>query len=89
MNELFASGHVVDLILGLMTIEALLLLAYHRRAARGIAPADLAVNLLSGICLLLAVRAALVGADWSWVALALSASLFGHLADLRRRWRSE
>jgi hypothetical protein len=85
---LFASGRIVDLILGLTLLEGLLLALYHRRTGRGVAPADLVPNLLAGACILLAARGALVGAWWGWVALALAGSLVAHLADLGRRWRS-
>jgi hypothetical protein len=44
--------------------------------------------LLPGICLLLAVRAALAGAAWPWVPMTLAAALVAHLLDLRSRWRS-
>jgi hypothetical protein len=83
--ELFATGRVVDLILVLMAAEGALLMVLRARTGRGLAPADLALNLLAGACLLLALRAALVGAGWGWVALGLAAALPAHLIDLRRR----
>jgi hypothetical protein len=43
--------------------------------------------LLPGVCLMLALRAALAGSAWPWVPLALAAALLAHLADLRARWR--
>lgn len=88
MEALFANGRIVDLILGLTVLEAVALVAYHRRTGRGVSPADLLGNLLAGACLLLALRGALVGAWWGWIALCLSASLLAHLADLRSRWRT-
>jgi hypothetical protein len=84
---LFASGHIVDLILVLVGLEAILLAIWHRRTGRGVAPSALAANLCSGAALLLAVRAALLGAWWGWVALPLLAALLAHLLDLRGRWR--
>ena len=42
------------------------------------------LRLLPGALMVLALRAALTGADWPWVALALAASLPAHLADLAR-----
>ena len=68
MSQLFVGGRIVDLILGLMVVEALALIVYHRWTGRGIAPPDLLGNLLAGLCLLLALRAALVGATWGWIA---------------------
>ncbi|MFZ5558099.1 MAG: hypothetical protein ACOZDY_15495 [Pseudomonadota bacterium] len=87
MAELFAGGRIVDLILGLMVAEGLVLAIYRRRTGRGIALPDLAVNLLAGACLMLALRAALAGSGWVWAAAWLAAALLAHLADLGRRWR--
>jgi hypothetical protein len=80
MSEWVASGLVVDLVLAVMALEALLiaLFAGRRRGA-------LLLGLLPGLVLLLALRAALVGAGWMWVAGLLALSLPFHLADLRRR----
>jgi len=89
MREFFASGLVVDLVLAVMVLEALVLGLYFRITSRGISLADLLVNLVSGTCLLLALRAALTGQSWEWIAAALSASLLGHLLDLSRRWRRD
>lgn len=88
MSDLVASGRLVDLVLGLMVLEGVLLAAYHRRTGRGIAPADLLVNLLAGGALLLALRAALTGAGWTSIALWLGLALLAHVADLARRWRA-
>jgi F0F1-type ATP synthase assembly protein I len=87
MAELFASGHIIDLILGLVVVEAAALALWRRRFGTGQALGRLAANLASGGFLLLAVRAALVGASWEWVALALLGSLLAHLADLYVRRR--
>lgn len=87
MAELFASGRIVDLILAAMALEAAALAAYRRRSGRGVPLPDLAANLVAGGCLLLALRAALTGADWSAAAAWLGAALLAHLADLACRWR--
>lgn len=83
----FASGRIVDAILVFMAVEAALLVAYRVRTGRGIATADLLANLAAGATLLLALRAALVGGAWTWVAAALGAALVAHVADLSRRWK--
>ncbi|AQR62905.1 hypothetical protein BZG35_15505 [Brevundimonas sp. LM2] len=80
MSGFFASGHAVDLILVIMAIEAAVLLATRRLSAYA-----LLLVFGPGVCLLLAARAALVGAGWPWIALALAASFPLHLLDLRRR----
>jgi hypothetical protein len=84
---LFASGRIVDLVLGLVLLEGLLLLAIRHRTGEGVAPAELVAFLLAGAFLMLALRAALTGAAWGWVALWLLAALVAHLSDLRLRWR--
>lgn len=88
MADLFASGRIVDAILALVALEALLLVAYLRRTADGPAPLAVLGNLAAGFCLLLALRAAIGGFGWPWMALALLAAGIAHLADLRVRLRS-
>lgn len=85
MDDLFASGRIVDLILALVVLEGLLLLALRRM--HGIPMLPLMGNLLAGGCLLLALRGALVDAAWPWIALALFGALLAHLVDLGGRWR--
>ena len=80
MSAFFASGHAVDLILVIMAIEAAVLLATRRMT-----PYALLLVFGPGVCILLGARAALVGAGWPWIALALAASFPLHLLDLRRR----
>lgn len=88
MDELFASGRIVDLILAFMVLEGVLLLSHRRMTGRGMAPVDVLRNLLPGVCLLLALRGALASAWWGWIALCLLMALLAHLVDLRDRWRS-
>jgi hypothetical protein len=85
--ELFTNGRIVDLVLGLVVLEAVVLLVYAHRTGRGVAPVGLLTNLAAGACLLLALRGALVDAPWEWTAACLTAALFAHLADLGHRWR--
>lgn len=87
MSDLFASGHIVDLILGFMALEAVALLAYRAMTGKGLAPVDLLIGLVPGAFLLLALRGALAASSWGWIALFLVAALVAHLADLRHRWR--
>jgi hypothetical protein len=88
MSALFASGRIIDLILVMVVLEAAALAVWHRRTGRGVAPGAMAATIGSGAALMLAVRAALVGAWWGWVAMPLLAALLAHLVDLRGRWRS-
>ena len=79
MNALFAQGHAVDIVLAVMAIELVWLIA------RGRNPMTVVLTILPGACMMIALRAALTGAGWQWVALALTVSLPAHLADLRHR----
>ena len=83
MAGFFASGRAVDLVLAVLTAE-FLWLQLRPGTPRGRA-LDRVLALAPGACLLLALRAALTGAPWPWVALAVSASLPFHLADVARR----
>lgn len=80
MEWLFTSGHAADLILGVLGIEALWL-----RAAKGWRWGRVAALLGPGALMMIGLRAALVGAEWWWIALPLAASLPLHLIDLRAR----
>lgn len=87
LNDLFSSGRIADVIIALTVIEALALIVYYRITGRGVATRDFLGNLISGIFLLLALRAALSGANWALIALCLLASFAAHLTDLALRWR--
>jgi hypothetical protein len=87
MAELFVSGRIADLVLGLLALEAAVLIVCWVYTRRGLAPADLVFNLASGAFLLLAMRASLTQAGWRAIAGWLGAALAAHLADLYRRWR--
>lgn len=80
MSEFFASGRAADLLIAVLALEAAVLLLWLKRR-------DLLVALLPGLCLVLALRAALTGAGWGVVALWLAASLPAHIWDMRRRLR--
>ncbi len=86
MADLFTTGRVVDMILMLMIAETFVLAAHHRLTGRGVAFMPLLINMAAGACLLLALRAALVGAPWGLIAIALGSALGMHALDLRARW---
>lgn len=79
MNAFVESGHAVDLILAFMSLEAIILIV------RGRAWKTVLLTILPGAVMILALRAALTGAGWQWIALWLTVSLPLHLADLRHR----
>jgi O-antigen ligase len=81
MNQLFASGHVIDLVIVVLALEVLLLRGVFKRAH--VLPLP---TLLAGLGLLLAWRLAQGGAGWLWVAVPLTAAGVAHGWDLWRRW---
>jgi hypothetical protein len=84
MRDFVLSGHAVDLVLVVMVVEFGVLMALHK-GQRSRRAHDLFFAFMPGVLLLLALRAALVGADWPWIALLISGSFPFHLADLARR----
>jgi hypothetical protein len=87
VSGLFASGRIVDFVLLLVAAEAAALAWHSRRTGRGVPANEALAFLLSGACLLLALRAALAGRSWVWIAAPLAAAGVAHLVDLRLRWR--
>jgi len=85
VEALFTSGRVVDIALVLMVLEMVGLWMVARVRNRAFPFADLAWNVAAGASLLLALRAALTGAGWPWLALFLTAALIAHIGDVRRR----
>lgn len=77
---LFDTGHAADVILGVLVIEAIWL-----RAAKGWRWGAILGLLGPAALIVLGLRAAMVGADWWWIALPLASSLPLHLMDLRTR----
>jgi hypothetical protein len=88
VDRLFASGRIVDCIIGLMLLELFALGMVRARARRGIHPNELAASVAAGIALLLALRGALVGQSWRYIAAWLVSALLAHLLYLKLSWRS-
>ena len=85
LASLFASGRIIDVILGLVALEAAAVVAWRLYGRdRPLLP-PLFCNLASGAALMLAIRAALIGSDWTVVALCLIASLMAHLGEVALR----
>ncbi len=81
MAALFANARIIELIAGLVVVEIIALGVYFRLRGRAIAW-DLFGNLISGLCLLLALRSALLDSAWPSIAGWLSAALIAHLVAL-------
>jgi len=86
MKDLFASGHIIDFILVLVVLEALAIAGWRFIKGSGPAPLPFIVNLAAGASLMLALRNALIGMSWTWIAPCLIVSLAAHLGDLLWRW---
>lgn len=85
MSDWLASGRLVDAILLFMVAEGAAIAAFGGRLR--LALRDVAASLAAGACLLLALRAALVGAAFVWILLFFALALVAHLADLAARRR--
>ena len=84
MEEFILSGQAIDLVLLVIALEFVGLLMLRRKTWLR-AAADLFLALMPGVLLLVALRLALTGAGWEWIALAVAASFPIHIADLVRR----
>ena len=87
MNEAFAQGWIVDFILALVAAEGIVLSVICVKRGRALLAPGLVANLLAGAFLLLALRCALRGVDWRWIALCLISALLAHAVDMAERWR--
>ena len=87
MDALLASPLWVDLVIAFTLLEGVALALYFRATGRGVSPAQFGVNLVSGLCLMFALRSALAGAGLAWIGLGLLAAGAAHGLDLWRRWQ--
>ena len=85
VETLVASGLIVDIALAVLALEFVAVILVRRRAGRTTAIAPALWNLGAGAGLLLALRAALVGASPVLVLVPLSLALVCHLADTAHR----
>lgn len=83
MASFFASGHAADLILLILLAELMWLVLSRRLTA-----SDAAAAIMPGLMLAVALRFALTGAAWPWIAAPLALSLPFHVVDLAKRLRS-
>jgi hypothetical protein len=88
MDTLFASGRIADIALIVMAVEAIILRVVIAYRGDALPYRALLANLAAGACLVIAVRLALVGAHWQWIALVLAASLLAHSTDVALRLRT-
>jgi hypothetical protein len=84
IETLYASGIVVDIAIVFTVLELAVLWLFHRLTGRGLKPDDYLLNVLSGLCLMISLRAALASL-WIVMAMGLIAAGVVHLADLYQR----
>ena len=84
MSQLMQSGTIADIVIAVMIVEGLLLFALRARLYR-LQGYDIIAMLGAGLFLVLALRAALIGAGWPGVAIFLTAAFAAHGLDLWRQ----
>jgi hypothetical protein len=80
---------LVEIAIAITVLEAIALVVYHQATGRGLALRAFGLNLLSGLLLMLALRAALSSGALYWPAAFLAASGLTHAADIWRRWHAD
>lgn len=87
MDELLLSRRLIEIVIAFTLLEGVALTVYHRITGKGVAPKGFTANLVSGLCLMLALRGVLAGRWWGWTALPRLGSGRVHAGDLWRRWK--
>jgi hypothetical protein len=87
MRESFDMVGLIDVVIAITLLECCALVVYRRSTGRGVSPRDVAVNMLSGLCLMLALRCMASDAGFAWVAACLVAAGAAHFSDIAMRWR--
>jgi hypothetical protein len=78
---------LVDFVIIATLIEFFVLRTLYAKKGVGVAPKDFALNMLSGVCLMLALRAALSGGPLVLILITLSLAGLLHGLDIYRRWQ--
>lgn len=82
LSELFANGHIIDLILAVLVVEWICVSFIYFYKGKGIAPLHFLVHALPGVFVFLGLRAALLGQEWQTIGMFLGISFIAHIADL-------
>jgi len=83
----FDLAALVDLVILFTLLECVVLVAYRRHTGKGVAGRDFIANMVSGLCLMLALRCAVRDAGGVWIAVFLVAAGGAHGLDIWMRWR--
>jgi len=79
---------LVEVAISITVLEGIALAAYHKATGRGIPLQAYGLNLLSGLMLMLALRAALSAGAWYWPVAFLTVAGLAHASDIWRRWHA-
>ena len=80
-------GAIVDAVIAFTLVEGALLIGYRALTGRGVALHAFVVNMLAGLCLMLALRAVVRDAGSASALLWLLAAGLSHAADMVWRWQ--
>ena len=89
IESIIRSGLAADIMLAFMVVEGVFLIGLgivRKRFSNIFVPL---AGLLAGAFIVLALRAALMGGDWSAIATFIALSLFAHLAEIGLRMRRQ
>jgi hypothetical protein len=78
---------LITFVIGVTLLEGVALWIYRRCTGKGVAAKDFVANWVSGLCLMFALRSALIDTWWVWVAMWLLASGLVHAGDVWSRWQ--
>lgn len=87
LQALWVSGWLLNGVILLTLLEIAALILYRRLTGKGVPARDYALNMLSGLCLMLAVRSTLLNEVWLATAGWLSAAGAAHALDMLLRWQ--
>ncbi|WP_373472861.1 hypothetical protein [Sphingorhabdus lacus] len=79
MDEFFASGRAVDVVLAVLAIEAIWL------KYRGGSWLSIGSALIPAVLMMIALRSALTGMAWPYISIPLALAFPVHIFDLRQR----
>lgn len=87
MTTAFTLAQLIDGVIAFTLLECLVLFGWHRSTGKGVAPRELLATIVSGLCLMLALRCLAREAPPAWVAAFLLAAGVAHGVDILMRWR--
>ena len=87
LQQWVISGGLIDVIIVITLLEFAALLLYQQQTKRGLMPRDYLLSMLSGLCLMLALRCALKDNSWYFIASFLALAGIAHVTDIAMRLR--